>query len=88
MQVQRGRFVPLWKVYYYHRNLMLLYRMAAGWLFWPALAVVLPKWLLKTRAHNGERGRFLRLLGLAVADGLRGRTTRRLADVQRIADGG
>ena len=87
-QVQRGRFVPLWKVYYYHRNLMQLYRMAAGWLFWPALAVVLPKWLLKTRAHNGERGRFLRLLGLAVADGLRGRTTRRLADVQRIADGG
>lgn len=87
-QVQRGRFVPLWKVYYYHRNLLLLYRMAAGWLFWPALAVVLPKWLLKTRAHNGERGRFLRLLGLAVADGLRGRTTRSLTDVQRIADGG
>lgn len=83
---QRGRFVPLWKVYFYHRNLLLLYKMAAGWLFWPALAVVLPKWLLKARAHQGERGTFLRLLALAVADGLRGRTDRRLAEVQQIAE--
>ena len=30
---QRGRFQPLWKVYYYHRNLLLLYRAAAGWRF-------------------------------------------------------
>lgn len=83
---QRGRFVPLWKVYFYHRNLLLLYRMAAGWLFWPALAVVLPKWLLKTRAHAGQRGLFLRLLGLAVWDGLRGHTARSLDDVKQISE--
>lgn len=71
---QRGRFRPLWKVYYYHRNLLLLYRMAAGWLFWPALLVVLPKWLLKVRDHKGERRAFLRLLGRAVRDGLLRRT--------------
>lgn len=71
---QRGRFRPLWKVYYYHRNLMLLYRMAAGWMFWPALLLVLPKWLSKVRHHPGERRRFLGLLGRAVADGLTGRT--------------
>ena len=71
---QRGRFRPLGKVYYYHRNLLLLYRMAAGWMFWPALLAVLPKWLSKIRHHPGERGRFLRLLGWAVRDGLARRT--------------
>ncbi|MFT7592960.1 MAG: GT2 family glycosyltransferase [Paracoccaceae bacterium] len=71
---QRGRFRPLWKVYYYHRNLMLLYHMAAGWMFWPALLVVLPKWLSKVRHHSGDRAAYLRLLGHAVRDGLIGRT--------------
>ncbi|MBA86383.1 glycosyltransferase family 2 protein [Thalassobius sp. S69A] len=82
---QRGRFVPLWKVYFYHRNLLLLYKMAAGWLFWPALMVILPKWLLKARAHRGERRAFLSLLGLAVLDGLRGDTTRGLDEIQARA---
>lgn len=71
---QRGRFRPLWKVYYYHRNLLLLYRMAAGWLFWPAMLAVLPKWLSKVRHHSGERRIYLRLLWRAVRDGLTGRT--------------
>ncbi|MFP4328591.1 MAG: glycosyltransferase [Paracoccaceae bacterium] len=67
---QRGRFRPIWKTYYYHRNLLLLYRKAAGWWFWPALLVVLPKWLMKMRHHSGERAVFLRLMGLAVRHGL------------------
>ncbi|MGR3621456.1 glycosyltransferase [Pseudophaeobacter sp.] len=67
---QRGRFIPLWKVYYYHRNLLLLYRMAAGWLFWPVLLLVVPKWLSKLRAHPGERRAFLRLMLRAIRDGL------------------
>lgn len=71
---QRGRFLPLWKVYYYHRNLLLLYRMAAGWLFWPALAVVIPKWLAKRRDHPGaEAAVFDRLMRRAIRDGLAGR---------------
>jgi len=45
--------------------------------------VVLPKWLLKTRAHAGQRGLFLRLLGLAVWDGLRGHTARSLGDLPK-----
>lgn len=68
-----GRFRPLWKVYYYHRNLLFLYRLAAGWLFWPALLVVLPKWALKGRSHGGERREFYRLLWRAVRDGITGR---------------
>ncbi len=70
---QRGRFSPLWKVYYYHRNLLLLYRMAAGWLFWPVLLVILPKWLWKARVHKGERTAFLKLMLRAIYDGLTGR---------------
>ena len=64
------RFRPLWKIYYHHRNLLLLYRMAAGWLFWPALLIVLPKWYSKVRHHDGARRQFLRLMTRAVVDGL------------------
>ena len=84
-----GRFRPLWKVYYYHRNLLMLYRRAAGpVLFWPLLMVVLPKWLLKVRRHGGARRRFLALLGRAVNDGLRRRTGRDHAAVLALADEG
>lgn len=67
---QRGRFRPLWKVYYYHRNLLMLYRLAAGWLFWPALLLILPKWLMKARQHPDERRVFLALIGRAIRDGI------------------
>ena len=83
---QRGRFRPLWKVYYYHRNLLLLYREAAGWMFWPLLAVILPKWLSKVRHHSGERGDFLRLLGRAIRDGLARRTGQEHADILVLAE--
>lgn len=68
------RFRPLWKSYYHYRNLLIVYRAAAGWLFWPALLAVLPKWLSKVRHHEGDRALFLRLLARAVRDGLTGRT--------------
>lgn len=71
---QRGRFRPLWKVYYYHRNLLLLYRLAAGWMFWPVMCLILPRWLWKLRVHGGERRVFLRLLRHAIWDGLRRHT--------------
>ncbi|WP_260107659.1 hypothetical protein [Phaeobacter inhibens] len=58
------------RVYYHHRNLLLLYRQAAGWLFWPVLLLILPKWILKVRHHPGVRWAYLRLTWLAVRDGL------------------
>lgn len=67
---QRGRFRPVWKVYYYHRNLLILYRRAAGWMFWPLLLVIVPRWLWKVRDHTGARHLYLRLLGHALRDGL------------------
>ncbi|MFT3688920.1 glycosyltransferase [Paenirhodobacter sp.] len=75
------RFRPLWKAYYYHRNLLLLYRQAAGWLFWPALLVIIPKWLAKTRAHRGETRVFAGLMLRAIRDGLLRRTGVRHAQI-------
>lgn len=87
-QGQRGRFLPLWKAYYYHRNLLMLYRMAAGWLFLPACLLILPKWLLKARHHQGERRAFLRLMARAVRDGMRRRTDLPHAAVLALAEPG
>ena len=72
----QGRFAPVWKAYYYHRNLLMLYRRAAGPWFWPALAVVVPKWMLKARRQGEGRRAYRRLLRLAVMDGLARRTDR------------
>jgi GT2 family glycosyltransferase len=85
---QRGRFVPLWKAYYYHRNLLLLYRMAAGWLFWPVLLVIVPKWLMKLRHHRGGRRAFARLMAHALRDGLLRRTRVPHARVLELAGDG
>ncbi|MCC5969904.1 MAG: glycosyltransferase [Pararhodobacter sp.] len=68
------RIRPLWKVYYYHRNLLILYRLATGVFFLPVLLLILPKWLSRLRHHSGERRAFLRLLGAAICDGLARRT--------------
>lgn len=71
------RLSPLWKLYYYHRNLVLLYRRCAGPLaFGPVMLIVLPKWLAKIRHYPGARLRFLQLIGLALADGLTKRLDR------------
>lgn len=69
---------PLWKVYYNYRNGLFAYRSAAGpVLFWLVLLLSVPKWALKVRGYRAdERRTFLRLLGLAVGDGLRGRRDR------------
>jgi GT2 family glycosyltransferase len=68
------RFRPLWKTYYHYRNLLMVYRVAAGPWFWPVLPAILLKWLIKIRYHGGERGRYLALLLRAYRDGILRRT--------------
>lgn len=63
-------FQPIWKVYYYHRNLLLLYRAAAGWMFWPVLLLILPKWLLKGRHQGANSSLYFSFLYQAVKDGI------------------
>lgn len=78
---------PLWKVYYNYRNGLFAYRSAAGpVLFWLVLLISLPKWALKVRRYDrGERRTFLRLFGLAVGDGLRGRRHRSHRQIRALA---
>ncbi len=64
---------PLWKVYYHYRNAILLYRLSAGWLVWPLLALRLPKWWRAARHYGTDADAFRKLLRRAVWDGLRGR---------------
>ncbi len=69
-----GRLQPIWKVYYYHRNLMLFYRQAAGPKFWLLLGPIVAKWALKLRFYPGQRRMFARLMARAVRDALARRT--------------
>lgn len=78
-------FRPLWKTYYHHRNLALVYRRAAGPWSWLLLPAVLPKWALKARWHGGQRRAYLRLLARAVRDGLGRRLDARHDDIVRLA---
>lgn len=73
MSGEDRRFRPLWKTYYHYRNLLIVYRLSAGWMSVFVLPAAVAKWALKARHHKGERRTFLRLLGWAVRDGLTGR---------------
>ncbi|MDP5306515.1 glycosyltransferase [Paracoccus spongiarum] len=86
---QGGRGVvlrPLWKVYYMHRNALIAYRVAAGALFWPLVPLLIAKWRRKAGDYGADAGRFRRLLGVALRDGLRGRLDRSHAEVLALAE--
>lgn len=83
--VQDPRIRPMWKIYYYHRNLLILYRMAAGWLFVPVAVLYIAKWASNIRYYRGERGLFWRLFWRAVVDGLLRRTKRTHADILALS---
>lgn len=81
-----GKVTPLWKVYYYHRNRLLLYRLAAGPAFW----VLLPLWLLQwpgMARFYPERQRpvFRRLLRRAFRDAICNDRSLTHAGVLRLA---
>jgi len=76
-----GALVPDWKLYFYHRNLLILYRAAAGMLFWPAMLMILPKWALRLRTGENRRRR-ARLMLWALRDGLRRDTRMSLPDLR------
>lgn len=80
---------PLWKAYYHHRNLLLVFRAAAGrWLFAPMALMHLLRWGLRARHYRRvERPVYLRLLRLALLDGLRGRLDRPHEEVLALAAG-
>ncbi|HFQ15493.1 MAG TPA: glycosyltransferase [Rhodobacteraceae bacterium] len=80
-----GVLAPLWKVYFYHRNLTMVYRKTAGPVFfWPVLAMKWVLWRRRARLYGADRARYLRLLRRAVRDGLRQDTAAGLAEVERM----
>jgi GT2 family glycosyltransferase len=66
-------FRPMWKAYFHYRNLLFVYREAAGWLFFPALLLIVPKWILRARHYGAERAAYRRLLWQGLRDGILGR---------------
>lgn len=67
------RMQPLWKAYYYHRNLILAYRRAAGPVFfWPAFWMARAGWRARAAAYGSEAPAYRRILEKAIRDGLRG----------------
>jgi len=78
---------PLWKAYYHHRNLLFVFRAAAGrWLFGPLALLHLLRWVGRARHYRrAERAVYLRLLRLAVLDGLGRRLDRSHEEVLALA---
>jgi GT2 family glycosyltransferase len=74
-------FRPMWKIYYHYRNLLFVYRSAAGLLFWPALLVILPNWFLKARYYGEDWSLYLKFLNFALLDAMRGKLDRPHAEV-------
>ena len=81
-----GIVTPVWKAYYYHRNRLLLYRLAAGVAFWLLLPLLLLSWPRLGRRYPAEdRPAFRRLIWRAFGDAVRSDLSRNHSDVLRLA---
>lgn len=79
------RIRPAWKIYYYYRNLLILYREITGWAFPPIAVLYIAKWRRNARHYGPDREQFLRIFWIAVRDGLRQKTSRSHTDVLALA---
>lgn len=76
---------PVWRAYYHHRNIIFVYREAAGPLFWAVMPLMLIRWKLQTRHYGAEAPAFRVLLRRAVRDAFRRDTSATLAEIQALA---
>lgn len=82
----QGIILPLWKVYYYHRNRLILYRLAAGWAFWLLVPLLLWSWPRLGRHYPQlDRPVFKRLIHRAFRDAVRRDLRLTHADVLRLS---
>lgn len=77
---------PVWRAYFHHRNIIFVYRKAAGILFWPVMALILLKWRGYPRHYGADAPAFRALLKRAIHDALRNDTSATLAEIRAIAD--
>ena len=80
-----GTISPLWKVYYMHRNQLMMYRSAAGVFFPLVVALFVPRWWLKGRRYGPLKHIYRRVLRAAIKDGLARRTDMTFAQVRALA---
>lgn len=81
---QKDIYDPLWKVFYTYRNRLKLFRLMAGYLFWP---IVLPKiamWILNTRHYKNKKA-YLKISIRAIIDGLSGHFDRSHGEILKIS---
>ena len=79
-------YQPLWKVYYAYRNGLIMYRKAAGVLFWAMLPLLLATWKRAAHRYGDDKAAFEALRRAAVSDGLKRRTSRSHAEVLKLAE--
>ncbi|MEP3783598.1 glycosyltransferase [Ascidiaceihabitans sp.] len=80
-----GTIQPLWKVYYMRRNQLMVYRSAAGLLFYPVAAAFALRWWMQAKRYAGQGAAYRALLKRAIKDGFAQRTDMTFDDVQKLA---
>lgn len=78
---EKKTYKPLWKVYYAYRNGLIMYRRAAGVLFWALLPMLLVSWRMAASRYGDKKSAYNALRRAAVSDGLRKRTTRSHSEI-------
>ena len=79
-----GTIAPLWKVYYMHRNALMMYARASGVFFPFVVALFVPRWWFKARRYGVDAPVYRRILARAIKDGLARRTDMTFAQVQAL----
>ncbi|MBT0957766.1 glycosyltransferase [Alphaproteobacteria bacterium KMM 3653] len=78
--------LPMWKCYYFYRNLILVYKRAAGWAFWPAFGFMALRWRRKAPAYGAQAEAYRRVLRRAMADGIKGRIGQPHSEVVKMVE--
>jgi len=79
-----GAVSPLWKAFYLSRNSMRFYREMAGRWYPLVVPFKIVAWIARVPRY-GDKRRYLRLVGVGVVDGLRGRFDRSHDDIVAMA---
>lgn len=79
------RYTPIWKSYYIHRNVLTMYRYAAGPWFVVICPLLLLKWGLNARHYDKDRGLYIRLLRRGIWDAARGQRGKLSGDLAQAA---
>ncbi len=78
---QKRVYLPMWKAYFTYRNGLMIYRRLSGRFFPIVSALKFLRWLSNVRFYSDKKG-YLKLLMLAMRDGLKGDRTKKLNEIK------